>query len=71
MAIAARWPFSDQMEVPGEKGVSIIGSLIGSLVGALAEGYSGVAVRSLYCRYIGPPQLRPGAKVSRGSLRPL
>jgi len=51
MAIALRWPFSDQMEMPGEKGVSIIGSLIESLVGALAEGCSGVAIRLLYGRY--------------------
>jgi len=36
------------MEMLGEKGVSVMGSLIESLVGALAEGCLGVAVRPLY-----------------------
>ena len=41
MAIVLRWPFSDQMEVLSEKGVSIMGSSMESLVGALARGCSG------------------------------
>jgi hypothetical protein len=60
MAIASRWPFSDQIEMPGEKGVSVMGSLIESLVGALAEGYSGVATRPLYSRYTAVARFRPG-----------
>jgi len=60
MAIVSRWPFSDQMEMLGEKGVSIMGSLIESLVGALAEGCLGVAVRPLYGRYTAVARFRPG-----------
>jgi hypothetical protein len=60
MAIALRWPFSDQIEMPGEKGVSIMGSLIESLVGALAEGCSGVAVRPLRGCYAAVTRFRPG-----------
>jgi len=60
MAIASRWPFSDQMEMPGEKGVSVIGSLMESLVGALAEGCLGVAARPLYGRYAAVMRFRPG-----------
>ncbi len=41
MAIASRWPFSDQMEMLSEKGVSVMGALMESLVGALAGGCSG------------------------------
>jgi len=37
MAIVLRWPFSDQIDILGEKGVSVIGLLIESLVGALAR----------------------------------
>jgi len=48
------------MEMLGEKGVSIIGSLIESLVGALAEGCSGVAVRPLYGCYAAVIRFRPG-----------
>jgi len=48
------------MEMPGEKGVSVIGSLIELLVGALAEGCSGVAVRPLRGRYAAVARFRPG-----------
>jgi len=41
MAIASRWPFSDQIEVLSKKGVSVMGSSMESLVGALARGCSG------------------------------
>ena len=60
MAIVSRWPFSDQIEMPGEKGVSVMGSLIELLVGVLAEGCSGVAVRPLYGRYAAVIWFRPG-----------
>ena len=60
MAIALRWPFSDQIEMPGEKGVSIMGSLIESLVGALAKGCLGVAMRPLYGRYTAVIWFCPG-----------
>jgi len=46
--------------MPGEKGVSIIGSLMESLVGALAKGCSGVAIRPLYGRYTAVIWFRPG-----------
>jgi hypothetical protein len=48
------------MEMPGEKGVSVIGSLMESLVGALAEGYLGVAVWPLCGRYAAVARFRPG-----------
>ena len=60
MAIVSRQPFSDQIEILGEKGVSIIGSLMESLVGALAEGYLEVAIQPLYSRYTAVIQFRPG-----------
>jgi len=60
MAIASQWPFSNQMEIPGEKGVSVIGSLMESLVGALAEGCSGVAVRPLRGCYTAVVWFCPG-----------
>jgi len=60
MAIVLRWPFSDQIEMPGEKGVSVMGSLMESLVGALAEGCSGVAARPLRGRCAAVARFRPG-----------
>jgi len=48
------------MEMLGEKGVSVMGSLIESLVGALAEGYSGVAARPLCGRCAAVARFRPG-----------
>jgi len=48
------------MEMLGEKGVSIMGSLMESLVGALAEGCLGVAVRPLRGRYTAVIRFRPG-----------
>jgi len=48
------------MEILGEKGVSVIGSLMESLVGALAEGCSGVAVRPLCGRCTAVIRFCPG-----------
>jgi len=48
------------MEMLGEKGVSIIGSLMESLVGALAEGYLGVAAWPLCSRCTAVVWFRPG-----------
>ena len=67
MAIASRWPFSDQMETLNGKGVSVMGLSMESLVGALAGGYSGRSARG---RCAAVARLRAGAEVGRGSPRP-
>ncbi len=41
MATASWWPFSDQVEVLSEKGVSVMGSSMGLLMGSLVGSLTG------------------------------